>query len=318
MNAGETYAIGIDVGGTTIKTGVVTPEGRIVEQLVADAKGGEGPEAVISQINRTIGRMLETFEPSHCKGIGIGCPGIVGLDSDTVSHPPNLARWHDVKVGTAIRETFAYPVKVENDANVAALAESRFGAGTKYDNFLFVIWGTGVGGGIIINKEIFHGSNGAAGEIGHTTINFQGPPCNCGSFGCVEAYIGQRYLSRRTRDLLQEYPASKILSLVNGDLNKIEPAIIANAAEQGDEAGMLILEEAGKLLGYALASIMNVLDLRTAIIGGGVSAAPDFVYSAMKTALISRVLKPHRPHVEILRAKLGNSAGIIGAASLVL
>ena len=318
MNPGETYAIGIDIGGTTVKAGIVTPEGKIVDTFVADARGTEGPAIVIGQVNYAVEQLLSRFERSHCRGIGIGCPGIVGLDNDTVSHPPNLHKWHDEKLGSAVMAKFPYPVKVENDANVAALAEARYGAGVEFNDFVFVIWGTGVGGGIIVNKEIFRGSNGAAGEIGHVTIDYKGPICNCGSRGCIESYIGQKYLSQRTRDLLIKYPDSIIGSLVASELHKIEPVIIARAAEQGDAAALEILEEAGTLLGYALASLTNILDIRTFVIGGGVSAAPDFVYTAMKLALQSRALIPHQPHIKIVRAKLGNSAGIIGAASLVM
>ncbi|MBI3189906.1 MAG: ROK family protein [Ignavibacteriales bacterium] len=181
------------------------------------------------------------------------------------------------------------------------------------------MWGTGVGGGIILDGNIYHGPNGGAGEIGHTTIDFNGPDCNCGNKGCIEAYIGQRYLSQRTKELLQKPNVqSKIIELVEGDFNKIEPAVISLAAEQGDAIAKEILTEAGTLLGYALSNVSNILDLETVIIGGGISAAPQFVYDAIKNSLQARVLKPHRPNIQVLRANLGNSAGIIGAASLVI
>jgi glucokinase len=213
------------------------------------------------------------------------------------------------------------PVHIENDANCAALAEARFGAGKEFKDFLFVIWGTGVGGGIILNHRLFHGPGGGAGEIGHLSIDYEGAACNCGGTGCIESYIGQRYLSQRTKDILRTLDSDKreiIVKLVKGDLDRIDPAIVSKAAELGDPTAISILKEAGTLLGAALASIMNVLDLEIAVIGGGISAAPGFVYEAILSSIRSRVLKPHQAGVKVIRAMLGNNAGIIGAASLVL
>jgi glucokinase len=318
MNSPDTYWIGIDVGGTTIKSGVVNREGKILEQVVVDARSKDGPQAAIDQLVFTVNKLLNDRDRSRCAGIGIGCPGVVGLDSDTVSYPPNFTDWHDVKLATEVKNKISLDVVVENDANVAALAEAMHGAGKDCKDFLFVIWGTGVGGGIINDHKIYRGPYGGAGEFGHMSINYDGPPCNCGNIGCIESYIGQRYLSQRTRELLQQFPDSTIKTMVDGNLEKIEPVIIAKAAEQGDKIAIQILEEAGTLLGYALASAMNILDLNVAVIGGGISAAPEFVYDAMKRALQSRILKPHRPYIRVLRATLGNSAGIIGAASLLM
>jgi glucokinase len=184
-----------------------------------------------------------------------------------------------------------------------------------------VIWGTGVGGGIILDHKLFNGPGGGAGEIGHLSIYYKGAKCNCGGTGCIESYIGQRYLSQRTKEILKTLSPDKreiIVKLVDGDLDKINPAVISKAAEFGDPTAISILKEAGTLLGAALASIMNVLDLEVAVIGGGISAAPDFVYDAILTSIRARILKPHQPGVKVIRALLGNSAGIIGAASLVL
>ena len=210
---------------------------------------------------------------------------------------------------------------IENDANCGAIAESHFGAGREFNDFLFVIWGTGVGGGVIIGKKIYRGPYGGAGEIGHITIDYNGPQCNCGNRGCIESFIGQRYLSERTRQILQSEAknglTSKIEKLVDGKLDRIEPAIISKAAEENDPIAREILTEAGELLGYALVSAMNILDLRVVIIGGGISAAPEFVFEAVTRSIKSRVLTPHRAGAQVLRATLGNGAGIIGAASLV-
>jgi len=236
-----------------------------------------------------------------------------------VKAPPNFANWDEVPLRDEIARLFpASLVAVENDANAAAIAESKFGAGMQYPNFLFVIWGTGVGGGIILNRKIFRGPTGGAGEIGHVTIDYNGPQCNCGNLGCVETYVGQRYLSQRAALRLQSHPESKILQLVGGDLSRIEPVYISQAANAGDAVARDILMEAGELLGIGLAGVMNIMDLRVSIIGGGISAAGDFVMNAVQESVIRHVLKPLRKEIRVLPARLGNNAGLLGAAGLVM
>jgi glucokinase len=318
----KTYAIGVDLGATTIKAGIVNQKGAVLDQITADAKASKGPKVVTQQIIFAIQELFSKHNPAECFGIGIGSPGIVSMEDGMVRHPPNFADWTEVPLAKLVRKVFAHPVFVENDANCAAIAESRYGAGSDQKDFLFVIWGTGVGGGIILDRKVYRGPFGGAGEIGHVSIDYDGRKCNCGNCGCIEAYIGQRYLSQRTKEILEARskgePQSKIEQLVDGNLARIEPALISKAAEEGDETATEILEEAGELLGYALASIVNVLDVRVVVIGGGISAAPQFVFKAIEAALKSRVLKPHQAGIRVVRAKLGNAAGIIGAASLAL
>jgi glucokinase len=217
-----------------------------------------------------------------------------------------------------MEDLFRIPIKVENDANAAAIAESKFGAGKPHPDFLFVIWGTGVGGGIILNRKIYRGPSGGAGEIGHICVDYKGVPCNCGSWGCIEAYVGQKYLSQRTAEKLRQNANSKIIELVDGNLDRIEPVYIARAAKEGDAFARDVLLEAGTLLGVALGAVMNTMDLRVSIIGGGISGAGEFVMDAVKKSVQEHVLKPHRPDIRVLPAKLGNDAGILGAAGLVL
>lgn len=316
------FAIGIDLGGTTVKAGIVAESGAILAQHSLDAHADRGPEAVLSQILSAIGTLREHPPVGECAGIGIGAPGVVSLDGDTVRHPPNFSGWGEFALASAVARAYPGRVRVENDANAAALAEARYGAGKEHRDFLFVIWGTGVGGGIILDGKIFHGASGGAGEIGHMSIDKSGPRCNCGNLGCVESYVGGRYLSARTAELLARMPEagrhSAILRLSGGDVRKIEPATIARAALEGDALAREIMEEAGSLLGVALASALNILDLDVAVIGGGISASPQFVLDAVLESIRSRVLEAHRPHVKVLRAALGNTAGIIGAASLVM
>ena len=312
------YAIGVDLGGTTIKTGIVSSDGEIIFQSKFPTLGEQGPKTVIGQIRKSIEEVLARAKGKTLRGIGIGSPGIVDEKGGIVKDPPNFADWHNVALGNAVAKIFRLSAKVENDANVAAIAEAKFGAGKHHPNFLFVIWGTGVGGGIILNGDIYRGPFGGAGEIGHVCIDYNGLQCNCGAQGCVEAYVGQRYLSQRTAERLKHHPRSAILKLVGGDVSKVEPKYISQAALKGDKLAREIFTEAGTLLGVALGSVLNTVDVRVIIIGGGISAAGDFVFTAIKKSVQSHVMKPMREDITVLPAKLGNSAGILGAAGLVL
>lgn len=322
MSAGERFAVGIDVGGTSIKAGIVTSGGALSSQTAFPSRADEGPEAVLAQAVAAARSVLRAAPAGECAGIGVGIPGIVSAGDGLVRHPPNFARWGDVDVTGRLRGDTGLPVATENDANCAALAEARFGAGTRHRDFIFVIWGTGVGGGIIIDGRIFRGPGGGAGEIGHVTIDLNGPECRCGNRGCVESYIGQKYLSARAGEVVLRGAAagdrSAILDLADGDPAKIEPELISRAAASGDPIACAILREAGAMLGVALASAANITDVTTAIVGGGISASPDFVFEAAEEEMRSRVLRPHRSAVRVERATLGNQAGIIGAASLLL
>jgi glucokinase len=310
--------IGVDVGGTTIKVGVVAADGSILYNNKFPTRAGEGPKKVIRQIHLAVQDALQHTDGRRVDGVGVGCPGVVD-DDGVVKAPPNFADWNEVPIKVELEKLFpALAIKVENDANAAAIAESKFGAGVQHANFFFVIWGTGVGGGIILNHRIFRGPTGGAGEFGHVTIDYNGPQCNCGNLGCIEAYIGQRYLSQRTVERLKARHDSKILQLVGGDFSKIEPVYISQAAHEGDALAREILIEAGELLGVALAGVMNIMDLRVSIIGGGISAAGDFVMEAVQDSVVRHVLKPLRKDIRVLSAQLGNEAGLLGAAGLVM
>ena len=314
----QQYAIGVDLGGTTVKSGLVDSDGTIVAQNKFPTRAEENPAAVVGQIKKSIQELVNGAGERDIVGIGLGTPGIVQNPGGIVKSPPNFKGWDIVDVGGELARTFNMNVEVDNDANVAAVAESKFGAGKDHPNFLFIIWGTGVGGGIIMDGKIYQGPHGGAGEVGHISIKYDGLQCNCGTKGCVEAYIGQKYLSNRTIEKLKTNPSSKILELVGGDISKVEPIFISKAAEAGDTLARDILVEAGTLLGVAIGGVMNTLDFRITIIGGGVSAVGDFVYEAIRESVVHNVQKPLRDGIRILRAHKGNDAGMLGAAGLVL
>lgn len=309
-------AVGVDLGGTNIKVGIVSIEGKILDKISVKTQAEGGHVVVLENIKKSISEILKKNN-YKIKGIGVGCPGVINTKKGTVENPPNFPGWEKVKLGAYLKKEFGIDVHVENDANAAAIGELIFGAGKKYNSFVMITLGTGVGGGIVFNKKIFRGEFGAAGEIGHISINPNGPPCNCGSTGCIEAYVGNHYLKDRIRNEVKEYPNSLIWKLIDNDLANISPRIIQEAAEMNDDYAKSVIDKMGKQLGVTFASLSNVLDISTFIIGGGVAGFGTPLFDAIRETVANRVLTPLRPRVKVIPAKLKNDAGIKGASSLV-
>jgi glucokinase len=310
------YAIGVDLGGTSIKLGIVSNDGKLVNKISVRTEAEKGPKKVIENIVSGINELTEKSK-YKIAGIGIGCPGVVTPEKGIVENPPNLPGWDKVNIGKIISKEFKKPVFVNNDANAAAIGELTFGSGKKYKTFIMATLGTGVGGGIVIDKKIYYGDFGAAGEIGHISIDYNGPKCNCGSKGCIEAYAGNLYLRERVRTELKNHPESKIWKLINNDLSKVSPRNIQDAAEAGDEFAKSVIEELGFYLGSAFTSLCNVLDISVFIIGGGMAGFGKPLFDSIRKTIAERVLAPIRPRVKVLPAKLKNDAGIKGASALV-
>ena len=316
MTKNNKYAIGVDLGGTSIKLGIVTNTGRLIKKISVQTEAEKGPKKVIDNIISGI-RELTAKSKYNIDGIGIGCPGVVTPGKGIVENPPNLPGWEKVNIGKVIRKEFKKNVFVDNDANAAAIGELTFGSGKNYKSFIMITLGTGVGGGIVINKKIYHGDFGAAGEIGHISIDFNGPKCNCGSYGCIEAYAGNLYLRERVRTELRKHPESKMWKLINNDLSKVSPRNVQLAAETGDAFAKSVIDELGVHLGSAFASLCNVLDISVFVIGGGIAGFGKPLFDSIKKTISGRVMAPIRPRVRVLPAKLKNDAGIKGASALV-
>jgi glucokinase len=316
MPKSEKYAVGVDLGGTNIKVGIVSHEGRIIKKTSIPTLAEKGPDKIISQMKKGIKEVL-SHDKLKIQGIGIGSPGIVSTKKGIVENPPNLPGWGRVNLGKIIEKEFDITAIVENDANAAAIGEMMFGAGKNIDSFVMVTLGTGVGGGIIHKKKLLRGEIGSAGEIGHLSIDYNGPKCNCGSFGCVESYVGNNYLVKRIQSELKEHNDSKILALINGDPDLLTPLIIQKAMLEGDEYAESIVKDLGRYLGYALASTANVIDIGTFIIGGGVAGFGHTLFNSVNETIKSRVLKSLIKRIKVIPAKLKNEAGIKGASALV-
>jgi glucokinase len=312
----DKYAVGVDLGGTNIKIGIVSHKGKLIERLSISSKAEHGPEKVVKQIKIGVEEILSKNK-RKIRGIGIGAPGVVSIKKGTVENPPNFPGWTKINLGTIIRKEFGIPCHVENDANAAAIGEMIFGIGKKYKSFIMITLGTGVGGGIIINRKLYRGEIGAAGELGHMTINYNGPRCKCGSFGCIEAYVGNNYLINSVKADLVDNQKSKIIKYVKNDMDLLTPLIINKAAEAGDRFAKSVIENMGLQIGAVLASVSNLLDVSTFIIGGGVSGFGKPLFTSISKSLDERVITSLKNRVNVLPANLKNEAGIKGASALV-
>lgn len=314
MTREEKFAIGIDLGGTSVKSGIVSGNGKIVKKISIETKAEEGPKAVIKQIKKSVKLLLEGNR-RKIEGIGIGAPGTIEIKKGTVENPPNFPGWGRIHLGSILEHEFGMKTRAENDANAAAIGEMIFGAGKKLQNFILVTLGTGVGGGLILGGKLFRGESGGAGEIGHMTIDYNGKKCKCGGTGCVEAYTGNQYLIEDVKKELPEHSESKLIELMADE--ELTPKLISKAAELNDEYAISIVKRYGLRLGSSLANAVNLLDVTHIIIGGGQAGFGDLLFNAVEDSIKERVLIPMKPRISVKPAKLKNDAGIKGASALV-
>ena len=313
------YAIGVDLGGTSIKAALVERAAGIVRSAEFSTGAERGVEHVLSQLEAAVRSMLANGPGHPIQGVGIGAPGTIDLARTTLIHPPNIPGWGRVNLCEVLgaRLNGALRVLLENDANAAALGSAYYGAGQPYRDFIMVTLGTGVGGAIVAGRKLFRGTTGAAGEIGHMSICYDGPKDRAGIAGSIEAYLGQHFLTAHAREQLKSRPGNLLYQLAGNDLSQLTPALLSAAAEQGDEAAKAVLRWAGHKLGCVLGSCVHLLDIRVVIVGGGVSQAGVHLLDPARKSILACTKDGMREGVTIVRETLGNEAGTLGAASLV-
>jgi len=314
-NPQPNLAVGVDIGGTSIKLGVVNLEkGKIIRETsfkTPNTTAIETAEILARHVNVLI------HQYPDITSIGIGVPGAVNPERTLVQYPPNFPKWEIEPFAQYVKDALPISelVAMDNDAKAAALAEQKFGAAKNENYFLLATLGTGVGGAIVADGKIFRGAFGGAGEFGHIMINYEGPESLSGIRGVLEAYLGQKYLSEHTLDKLRDGKIKSSLRTFLPSAN-LEPKDIYEAAQAGDKFALEVLSEAGMILGIGFASVATLLDIRLFIVSGGVAQAGDLLLNPAREALRKNVLAHQRDSVEIRPAKLMTSAGIIGAALL--
>lgn len=321
----EAYAVGVDLGGTNVKVALVERTRGLVRRASLPSEAQHGPHRVLDRVAEGIQRVMGGLpDGAPLEGIGVGAPGVVSLDRTTVRRPPNFPGWVEVVMPDALGRRLAHvprwtpgrPILVENDANVAGLGSAFYGAGCDFASFVMVTLGTGVGGAILFDRRLFRGTTGAAGELGHISIDYEGPYSRAGVAGAVEAYLGQRFLSHHARYQLLARE-THLHETAGADLCDVTPHGLHAAAVAGDAAAAEVLAWAGHKLGVMLGSVVNLLDIRKIVVGGGVSAAGDFILGPAREALRRAVMPSMLEGVEIVQETRGNDVALLGAARLV-
>jgi glucokinase len=291
----DDQVIGIDLGGTAIKLGRFRADGSCQQSLTVDTPQPATPKAVVEVIKSAIARLISEAKPTQIKGIGIGMPGPTDVAGRVAVVAINLSGWKNVPLAGLLEQATGLPVILANDANCAGLGETWLGAGQGYQNAILLTLGTGVGGAIILNGHLFTGPYGSAGELGLITINFDGPACNSGNQGSLEQYVSIQAIRRETGK---------------------EPLELAKLAESGDPKAIAYWQNYGQLLGAGLASLIYIFTPEVIILGGGISAGINLFLPSTQAEIEKRVLAGSRIGLKIVPAKLGNQAGMVGAAKL--
>jgi len=308
--------IGVDVGGTKVAAGAVTPAGEITFQtrvpMVAN-DAAAGLAAVISAINA----VKSGIDGVAISGIGICAPGPLDPRLGVVINPPNIPGWRNFPLAAEVLKLFNLPVKVDNDGNAAALAEALWGAGRGFHNVFCATIGTGIGTGIVFDGRIYHGRTGSAAEGGHNTIDYRGPRCGCGKLGCIEALAAGPAIARRAREKISKKEGtSAILAFAGGRLDRITSEMVGKAYEAGDLLAKEVLQETAFYLTVWLGNIIDLLEPDVMIIGGGAGAMLRPFFAEIEQHLPSWCVNSHCQEIPLLPAHYGRDAGTAGGAAL--
>ncbi|WP_116247407.1 ROK family glucokinase [Nocardiopsis sp. FIRDI 009] len=314
--AEDALTIGVDIGGTKVAAGVVTAEGHVLARLRTETPERSKSPAVVEET--IVGVVRELMREFTVVAVGVGAAGFVDEQRANVLFAPHLS-WRREPLRDALSDRLDLPVVVENDANAAAWAEVRAGAGQGVDNVVVVNLGTGIGGAVVLGGRLHRGRYGLAGEFGHMTVVPGGHRCECGNRGCWEQYASGNAVTREARELVRaESPVARVLhQAVGGDADLITGPLVSELASKGDRACVEILEDVGTWLGTGLANLAAAFDPELFIIGGGVSEAGELLLGPARTAFERNLTgRGYRPTARVVAAALGNEAGLIGAAAL--
>jgi glucokinase len=312
------HALVADLGGTNMRTAVVDEDGGIVNRSSLPTDAQQGRDDVVARLLGALRDTLSAVAGRQVIGIGVSVAGPTDLETGMMYHPPNLPEWHGFSVKQALSEQFGLPVSVANDASLAALAEHRYGAGRGYTHMVYLTISTGIGGGIIVDGELYEGAQGLAGEIGHMTIDRGGPQCTCGNVGCLEMLASGTAVARMARERLQSGDASVVLDSAGGDIERIDAAMVTRAARAGDEMAVWIVDEVARNLGIGIVGVVHALDPGVIVLGGGMTRELDLFMPGIDGVLQARAIRLPEGRPLIVPAQLGDDGGLLGAAAMAL
>lgn len=308
-------AFAVDLGGTNIRAGIVTRDGELRHHRNIQTAVHGGVYAIIDQIASLADEVFTEHGSRATAGVGVVAPGPLEPKSGIVRFAPNLPGWENVPLTRLLEERLELPVVLGNDGNSAALGESMFGAGKNVENLIYLALGTGLGAGIVHQGDLIEGIAGVGGEVGHVSVNGNGPRCTCGGIGCMEAYIGGWAIAR-DGELAVHSERSTIIREVAGD-GRITAEVVAEAAQRGDPVATDIFRRAGQALAVGIGGLVNVFNPELIVIGGGLARAGDLILEPFRVNLPQYTMLPIYEHVSIVSSVLGNDTGIYGAAANV-
>lgn len=321
INSGAGFAVGVELGMTLVKAVVVDLKGQIIARDARPTKVEQGRAAVVME--QLIGNIQKVMEDSGCpkdriRGIGLGITGILDQGSGVSISFPRLMDWRDVPIKGLLEETFEVPVYIYGNTHAAALGEKWFGSGDGVRDLLYINIGTGISLGIIIDGSIYQGISDTAGEIGHLTIDKNGPLCYCGNRGCLEVLASGSAMVSQVKEALERGVESNISRLVDGDMDKITTQTVFEAAEKGDILALNVVEQCGGYLGIAIANAVNLFNPEMIVIGGNMAYGQPLLLNVIERTIKRRAIERANKTVRIAFTRLGYDVGPLGATALVL
>ncbi|GAB4400481.1 MAG: ROK family transcriptional regulator [Anaerolineales bacterium] len=318
LNYNAGYVVGVDLGATHLIILIANLNGDVIARRETDFSVAVGPDAGLKQIADAVRQCLADAGISlgRVRGLGMGVPGPVEYAEGRVVAPPIMPGWHGVALRDRLSRELGVPVHVDNDANLGALSEHCHGAGRGYANLAYIKVGTGIGCGLILGGQLYRGEVGSAGEIGHVTIDENGPPCKCGSYGCLESMAGGPAIALRAQQAIRAGQATSLAAIQPPE--SITARDVALAAQMGDKLAQQLFAEAGRHIGVALASLANLLNPGLIIIGGGVAQAGRLLLDPIRKTLEQRALQPVAQSTRVVQSVVGRDASALGAVDLAL
>ncbi len=311
------FVIGVDVGGTKVAAGIVTADGEIKHQARTPMIANSGAAAGFGAVKSVIDSLVAGAPETTIRAIGVCAPGPLDPNTGVVINPPNLPCWRNFPLAAELTKLYSVPVKIDNDANAAAVAEAQWGAGRGYRNVFYACIGTGIGTGIVFDGRIYHGRTGAAGEGGHVSIDYRGPRCKCGKPGCIEILASGTAIAERARKKLSSKDTrSSLLALAHGNIEAVTSEMVGQAHADGDPIAGEILQETIGVLSLWLSNIVDLLEPDVMILGGGVAAMLSSSFDEIRSRIQQYCVNSRSGEIPLLPARYGADAGIAGGAAL--
>jgi glucokinase len=312
------YLAAVDLGGSKILSVIARGDGRRLGEDRRPTSAEEGPEAVLKRIVDSLEEALAKagLQRGDLAAVGICSPGPCDVEAGVLSSAPNLPGWHDVPICRYLEERVGVPARLENDANAAAVGEHVYGAGRGCRHLIYMTVSTGIGGGLIIDGRLYRGATGVAGELGHMTIEPNGPVCGCGNRGCLEALASGTAIAARGEELLAQ-GGSALLAKLAQEQGELTAATVCRAAEQGDAASREIAQRAGYYLGVGLASYVNIFNPEVIILGGGLTKEGELLLGPARAEMEWRAMQEPLKAVQLKLAELGDYVGVMGIVALL-